>query len=155
MGYFLATVLLICFIGTSGENLSRNKEDSLNVLLTVESKLQKNGAALEHDRFARHAEMDTTVTESVINHLMKELGRRYPQAKKQPKSLKKVIRNLKLKLEKYVHERKPLRTRPPEGINGNKGKKGKKGRKTKRIRKVKKNRQKQQRVFDTDYKQTS
>ncbi|XP_063389608.1 uncharacterized protein LOC134675331 [Cydia fagiglandana] len=150
MGHLPAIILLVCFIRTFGEHLSRNKEDSLNEILTVESKLQNNDAALEHKRFARHAEMENTVTEPIINHLMKELARRYPQAKKQPKSLKKVIRNLKQKLEIYVHMKKPLRTRVPEGINGNKGKKG---RKMKRIRKVKKNRQKQQRVIDTGYKQ--
>ncbi|XP_063369294.1 uncharacterized protein LOC134657662 [Cydia amplana] len=150
MGQILAIILFICFIGTSGENLSRNKEDSLNEILTVESKLQNNGAALEHDRFARHAAMEMTVTESVINHLMKELGRRYPQAKKQPKSLKKVIRNLKQKLEDYVHVKKPLRTRPFGSINGNKGRK-EKGRKTKRIRKVKRNRQKPKSVFNKVY----
>ncbi|XP_048001778.1 uncharacterized protein LOC125238463 [Leguminivora glycinivorella] len=138
MGRFPALVLLISVIGTSCGNFPRIKDDSLNEILTVESNFQ-NDATLNHDRFARHAEIEKAVTESVIRHLMKELHRRYPEAKRQPKSLNKVIKNLKEKLRNHT----PAKSQgtQPEKSNGFKGRKEKKGRNTKRLRKLNTNKQ--------------
>ncbi|KAL0860862.1 hypothetical protein ABMA27_009400 [Loxostege sticticalis] len=61
------------------------------------------------NRFARHVEL---VTESVLDHLLKEIHSKYPQSKNDSmNAIPKMMKRLKMKLKRHLNKKKNRKLR--------------------------------------------